>query len=171
MIQGMGLKRLDAREARAWRGFQQMRAQLTAHLARQLEQESGLTEAEYAVLVVVSEAAGRRIRARDLCETLGWERSRLSHQIDRMENRGVVERAPCAGDARGFDLVLTSQGLAIIEAAAPLHLAAVRRCFADVLSRQQLDALGDIAEAIITHLADANIEPCPATAQVRPQSG
>lgn len=143
-----------------------MRAQLTSHLARQLERESGLTEAEYAVLVVVSEAAGRRIRARELCQALGWERSRLSHQIARMESRGAIERTPCKDDARGFDVFLTDHGLAIIEAAAPLHLTSVRHCFADVLSRKQLDALGDIAEAITGHLADAHSDPCPATAQV-----
>jgi DNA-binding MarR family transcriptional regulator len=151
-------KWLDAREARAWRGFQQMRTELTAHLACQLERECGLTETEYAVLVVVSEAPGRRIRSRELCRALGWERSRLSHQIARMETRGTVERAPCEGDARGFDAVLTDAGLAVIEAAAPLHLASVRHCFADVLSPKQLDALADIAEDITNHLASAHAD-------------
>ncbi|PZF89751.1 MarR family transcriptional regulator [Micromonospora endophytica] len=129
-----------------------MRAELTAHLARQLARQSGLTEAEYAILATVSEAPDRRLRARDLCKLLGWERSRLSHQIARMERRGTVRRAASAGDARGFDIVLTATGLAAIDAAAPQHVAAVRHCFADLLTPAQLDALGDIAEIITGHL-------------------
>lgn len=144
---------LDEREERAWRGYQRIRAELSAHLARQLAADSGLSEADYAVLVAVSEAPGRRIRWRELCHTLGWDPSRLSHQIRRMEDRGTVERAPCDGDARGYDVVLTRAGLAAIEAAAPLHLIAVRHCFADVLTREQLDVLGDIADTITAHLA------------------
>ncbi len=80
-------------------------------------------------------------------------RSQFSHQIARMEARGTVERAPCAGDRRGFDAVLTETGRAAIEVAAPKHLFAVRHYFADLLTAEQLDALGDIAEAITSHLA------------------
>jgi DNA-binding MarR family transcriptional regulator len=149
---------LDEREDRAWRGFHRMRTELIGHLARQLARECGLTEAEYLILVAVSEAPGRRIRSRDLCRALDWERSRLSHQIARMEQRGTVSRAPCDGDARGFDVVLTDDGLAAIEAAAPLHLQAVRHCFADILTPAQLDALGDIAEAVEDHLAQEHGE-------------
>jgi DNA-binding MarR family transcriptional regulator len=144
---------LDEREERAWRGFHRMRTELIGHLARQLTRECGLTEAEYLILVTVSESPGHRIRSRDLCRALDWERSRLSHQIGRMEERGTVGRAPCDGDARGFDVVLTADGLAAIEAAAPLHLRAVRHCFADILTPTQLDTLGDIAEVISGHLA------------------
>ena len=144
---------LDGREDRAWRGFVALHNGLFDHLARQLARDSGLTTADYEVLVVVSEAPGRRIRSRDLCRALGWERSRLSHQLARMEQRGSVSRAPCAEDARGFDVVLTPAGLAAIESAAPLHLEAVRHCFVDVLTGDQLDALAEIAEVIGTHLA------------------
>jgi len=138
---------------RAWRGYQKIRAELNAHLARQLAADSGLSEADYAVLVAVSESPGERIRWRDLCRVLGWGASRLSHQIHRMETRGTVERIACEDDGRGYDVVLTDIGLAAIEEAAPLHAAAVRHCFADVLTSQQLDALGDIADAITGHLA------------------
>ena len=143
---------LDEREERAWRGFHRMRAALTSHLGRQLAQHSGLTEADYAVLVAVSEAAGGRIRSRDLGQALGWERSRISHQIARMEARGTVRRAPCESDARGFDVILTSAGHAAIQAAAPRHLTDVRHCFADLLTPAQLDTLGDIAGVITSHL-------------------
>lgn len=75
-----------------------------------------------------------------------------------MESRGTVRRAPCEGDARGFDVVLTDAGLAAIQAAAPRHLAAVRHCFADLLTPAQLDALGDIAETITNHIAAEHSE-------------
>lgn len=146
-------KWLNERESRAWRGFHQMRADLTAHLARQLSRHCNLSEAEYAILVIVSEAPGHRIRSRDLARSLGWERSRLSHQISRMEARGTVERAPCESDARGFDVVLTRSGREAIESAAPIHLDAVRHCFIDLLSPEQLDTLGDIAGIVTSHLA------------------
>ena len=149
----MSERKLTAREDRAWRGFHRMRMELIAHLARDLSRDSGLTEADYAVLVNVAEAPGRRIRSRDLCHALSWERSRLSHQIARMEARGTVRREPCEFDARGFDVVLTDAGRAAIKAATPNHLASVRHCFADVLTPEQLDTLGDIADAIATHLA------------------
>jgi DNA-binding MarR family transcriptional regulator len=149
---------LDEREDRAWRGFHRMRTELVGHLARQLARECGLTEAEYMILVTVSEAPGRRIRSRDLCRALDWERSRLSHQIARMEQRGTVTRAACEGDARGFDVVLAPEGLAAIERAAPIHLQAVRHCFADILTPEQLDALGDIAATVGQHMTDEHAE-------------
>jgi DNA-binding MarR family transcriptional regulator len=90
---------------------------------------------------------------------LGWDRSRLSHQIARMETRGTVRRKSCSGDARGFDVVLTPAGQAAIEAAAPLHLQAVRHCFADLLTPAQLDALAEIADTVTAHLAAEHTEP------------
>jgi len=145
---------LNERENRAWRGFVSLRRELNARLARQLVNECGITDAEYVVLVHVSEAPARRIRSRELGRALGWERSRLSHQIARMEGRGTVTRLPCDGDARGFDVLITTAGLAAIEAAAPIHLTGVRDCFIDLLTEEQLDVLGDIAERITAHLAN-----------------
>ena len=93
------------------------------------------------------------MRAHDLSRFLEWERSRLSHQIARMEARGTVRREACPDDARGFDVLLTDAGLAAIRGATPGHLPVVRHCFADVLTPEQLDTVGDIAEAITHHLA------------------
>jgi DNA-binding MarR family transcriptional regulator len=150
---------LDAREMRAWRGFHRLRADLVAHLARELARDSGLTEADYAVLVQVSEAPGRRLRSRDLARALRWDRSRISHQLGRMETRGTVRRESCPEDRRSFNVVLTDAGMAAIEAAAPAHVAAARHCFIDILTPEQLDTLGDIAEAITTHLATEHNDP------------
>ena len=143
---------LDERESRACRSLHRMHADISSVLARQLAADSDLTPADYAVLVNISEAPGRRLRARDLCVQLQWERSRLSHQVSRMEARGTVRKEPCPGDARGFDVVLTPAGLKAIKDAAPRHVAAVRHCFADVLSPKQLEALADIAETVVRHI-------------------
>jgi DNA-binding MarR family transcriptional regulator len=143
---------LDEREHRAWRGLHRIRTALFPHLARELAASCGLSQAEFEILVVVSEAPDRRIRARELGTALQWERSRLSHQIARMEERGTITRAPCDGDARGFVVVLTPAGLEAIETAAPRNLEGVRHCFIDILSPAQLDALGDIADAVDAHM-------------------
>ena len=137
-----------------------MRSEVFAHLARQLSRNSGISESDFEVLVMVSEAPGRRIRARELGRELGWERSRLSHQIARMERRGTVRRITCESDARGFDVVLTPAGLEAITAAAPLHVNDVRGVFADVLTPDELDALAAISEKVVDHIRSNHPGPC-----------
>lgn len=156
----MNARWLDEREQRAWRGFVRMRSEVFAHLARQLSRNSGISESDFEVLVMVSEAPGRRIRARELGRELGWERSRLSHQIARMERRGTVRRITCESDARGFDVVLTPAGLEAITAAAPLHVNDVRGVFADVLTPDELDALAAISEKVVDHIRSNHPGPC-----------
>ena len=145
---------LTEHEQAAWRAYQRLRHQLDARLRADLVRTSGMSDADYAVLVHVSEAPGERVRARDLAEALAWEKSRLSHQISRMEKRGMVERADCPTDARGSFVVLTAQGREAITAAAPLHVDAVRRYLIDGLSPTQLDALVEIADIVEARLAD-----------------
>jgi DNA-binding MarR family transcriptional regulator len=99
---------LDAREARAWRGFVQMQTELRARTNRQLQREAGLSEADYAVLVGLSEAPDGRLRAFELGRQVGWEKSRLSHHLSRMEQRGLVRRERCLSDSRGAEVVLTA---------------------------------------------------------------
>lgn len=154
MLQGMatGPRWLDEREARAWRGFQMVRAQLGGVLNRQLTRDSDLSMADYEVLVALSEAPGGRLRARDLGRVLQWEKSRLSHHLRRMQGRGLVRREECPSDARGAFAVLTGVGRQAIEAAAPAHLEAVRRYFIDVLTPAQLDALAEITAAVLAGL-------------------
>lgn len=147
---------LDEREHRAWRLFLAMKTRLDARLAYDLRQDSGLSSADFAVLVGVSEAADRRIRAHVLGAHLAWEKSRLSKQISRMEARGLVVRESCPNDARGSFVVLTPLGLEAIERAAALHVARVRAAFFDALADEQIDQLTTIAEAVIDRLG------CPA---------
>lgn len=145
---------LSDHEQRAWRAYQQLRHQLDARLRADLVRTSGLSDADYAVLVHLSEASEEQLRARDLAVMLQWEKSRLSHQISRMEKRGLVARADCPTDARGAFVVLTDEGRAAIAAAAPQHVDAVRRYIIDGLSPSHLDALIEIADIVLARLAD-----------------
>jgi DNA-binding MarR family transcriptional regulator len=147
---------LDEQEARAWRGYMRMHPQVQGRLARDLTARSGLSEADYEVLVNLTEAPDGRLRHFALGEALQWDRSRLSHQLTRMAGRGLVTKEACPTDARGSFVVLTDAGRAAIESAAPAHVAAVRRYFIDALDAEQLDALADIAQTVLDHLAAAS---------------
>jgi DNA-binding MarR family transcriptional regulator len=145
---------LDDAEARAWRGYMRMRTLLHAQIVRDLAREAGLSGPDYDVLSNVSEAEGRRSRLGDLAARMAWSKSRLSHHISRMEQRGLVTREDCTSDGRGAFVALTDAGLRAIQAAAPGHVASVRRHFIDLLSRDQLDALAEIAQTVVRRLTD-----------------
>ena len=141
----------DAQQ-RAWRSYLTMTAQLSAHLHRQLQAESGLSLADFEVLVQLTDRPDRRARILELAAALQWEKSRLSHHLARMERRGLVGREECPHDARGSFVVLTSRGLGAIEQAAPAHVAAVREMVFDQLSDAEVDALADIAQRVVNRL-------------------
>jgi DNA-binding MarR family transcriptional regulator len=140
---------LTEREARAWRGLQLMQMRLEGALARQLAAESGLSYPDYLVLVALTDRPEGRMRLFELAAVLGWEKSRLSHHIARMTDRGLVGKERCDSDRRGAFVVVTGHGRREIEAAAPGHVAAVRRLFIDRLTPRQLAEIADIAETIL----------------------
>ena len=145
---------LDEREERAWRALQFMQLRLEGELARQLATESGLSYSDYVVLVALTDRPDGRMRLFELGSVLGWEKSRLSHHVARMVRRGLVRKERCDDDRRGAHVAVTARGRKEIEAAAPGHLAAVRRLFADRLTADQLDDLAEAAEAVLTGLED-----------------
>lgn len=147
-----GRRWLTGREQRAWRAFLRAHALLLAHLNRQLQADSGLSLSDYEVLVNLSEAPERRLRVFELGAALQWEKSRVSHHLTRMEQRGLVAREECASDARGAYVVLTEKGREAIRGAAPRHVEEVRRWFLEPLSPEQLDGVADAAEAIVARL-------------------
>jgi DNA-binding MarR family transcriptional regulator len=143
---------LDADEERAWRGWLAMTERLRSQIAHDLLVDSGLSDADYMVLVHLSEADEHRVRLTDLAARLTWSKSRLSHQLDRMQARGLVQRAECPSDARGTFAVLAPSGLAEIEQAAPKHVESVRRHLFDLLEPEQTRQLATIAERVVGHL-------------------
>ncbi|MDP9069285.1 MAG: MarR family transcriptional regulator [Actinomycetota bacterium] len=152
---------LTPAEERAWRAYRRMRARLDLQLARDLANDSGLSEADYDVLSTVSEAQGRRMRLKDLAASMLWSSSRLSHHVARMQERGLVVREECASDGRGAVVALTPEGWRTIRAAAPAHVESVRRHLIDLLSPQEIDTLGRIAERVVKHLSEVDLERAP----------
>ncbi len=149
---------LNAREDRAWRAFVYAHQQIEVHLNRRL-QESGLSGADYEVLAVLSALDGDRMPARALCDALGWEKSRLSHQVRRMQKDGLIGREPNPDDARSTMVCLLPAGRAAIENAAPRHVEDVRRNFIDLLTPAELDMLAALNERILRHLANDEDSP------------
>ena len=148
---------LDEREQRAWRGFQALQRRLDTELARQLNEDSKLALSDYEVLVALTDQPDG-VRAFALAELLGWDKTRLSHRIKAMAAEGLVAKRPCPVDRRGYFVVATAKGRRAIEAAAPGHVDAVRRLFIDLLSDEELDAVGDITERALAAL-DQGAEP------------
>ena len=149
---------LSPREDRAWRAFVHAHHQLDAHLNRRL-QETGLSGADYEVLAVLSSHDGDRMPAHELRNALGWEKSRVSHQVRRMQDDGLLCREANPDDARSTMVCLLPAGRAAIERAAPGHVGDVRRNFIDLLTPAELDMLAALHERVLRHLAQDRDAP------------
>ncbi|GAA4611850.1 MarR family transcriptional regulator [Actinoallomurus liliacearum] len=147
-----GTRWLDDEEQRAWRAFIRMHGQLTARLSRQLQADSGLSLADYEVLVQLTDAPDGRLRPFELQRGLQWEQSRLSHHLTRMQRRGLVAREECDEDGRGAVVALTDAGRRAIVAAAPGHVDTVRRLFFDGLTRDQVALLHQVSDHVLGRL-------------------
>jgi DNA-binding MarR family transcriptional regulator len=156
----MNAKWLTPEQQRVWRDYLQVERLLPAQLGRELQD---LSIPEYEVLVNLSEAPGGRLRPFQLGEATQWEQSRLSHQLTRMQRRGLIAREECPGDARGAFIVLTAAGRSAIETAAPTHAAAVLRLVFDQLSEEETAAFGQACAKIRRALEEIphSAAPCP----------
>jgi DNA-binding MarR family transcriptional regulator len=150
---------LDAAEQRTWRAFLDANRLLLAALDRQLQADSGLSLADYELLVRLSEAPDRRLRMNELAEATQYSRSRLSHAVSRLEAVGWVERRACPEDRRGLFAHLTDTGYRVLAAAAPGHVAAVRSLVFDPLTATQARALGQIAGVLRDELTGRGASP------------
>lgn len=146
---------LSEEEQAAWRGLQLMQFQLNALLHRQLMADSGISLSDYVVLVALTDQPDGRLRAFELGRILGWEKSRVSHHVARMAERGLVAKERCESDRRGAVVAITDRGREVIEAAAPGHVAAVRRYFVDHLTPEQVRVLAELTAAVNANLAPA----------------
>lgn len=148
---------LSEDEQRAWRGWLALSGLLQSQVGSDLLSETGLSTADYQVLVNLSEAPDRRLRMTELASRIDWSKSRLSHQFARMEARGLVTREECPSDARGAFAVLTDRGMGEIVRAAPFHVESVRRHFIDLLQPGELKQIENIAARIVDHLRTQSV--------------
>jgi DNA-binding MarR family transcriptional regulator len=144
---------LDAEQQKAWRAWLYSSLLLQDRLDRELTHETGISHAYYEILVQLSEAPCRALRMSQLAERSLSSRSRLSHAVSRLEERGWVRRQVCEEDGRGQLAVLTDEGCAARESAAPIHVEGVRRHLFDQLTPDQVAAMRDIGETLMRHLA------------------
>ena len=140
---------LSAQEQHLWRSWLALGSALPAALHRELQADAGLSLPDFDVLVQLSESADGRLRMSELARALGWERSRLSHHVGRMERRDLVARDECAGDGRGAFVVLTPAGRRAIEDAAPHHVRTVRRLVFDPLDDRDVADLDRIVTTLL----------------------
>lgn len=149
----MATRWLTTEERNAWKGLSLMMLQLTARLSQGLA-ESGLSYQDYLVLAHLSDTPDGRRRVVELGDDLGWEKSRASHHIRRMVERGLVKKEPCPTDQRGFFVTLTPAGRSAVASAAPAHVAQVRELFVDVLTSTQLASVAAASKRVLGRLAD-----------------
>lgn len=145
-------KWLNDEQQKHWRAWIAATTLLSDQLNRELQSSCGLTLADYEILVRLSDAPDRKIRMSDLASITLSSRSRLTHQINRMEEAGLVTREACPDDRRGQLCAMTNQGWKTLVAAAPSHVASVRAHFVDILSTEEYAALGRAAGKIAAHI-------------------
>lgn len=139
---------LNGPELQAWQSFTLLVSRLPAALEQQLQRDSDLSVVEYHVLAGLADDPDRQIRMSVLAALAGSELSRMSHLIKRLEKRGLVRREPDPSDGRYTLAIITDQGERYLANAAPGHVEEVRRLIIDVLSREDLAALGAIASTL-----------------------
>jgi DNA-binding MarR family transcriptional regulator len=140
---------LTEEEQRAWRGFLFVNLKLHERLSREMGAASSLSYTDYMILVALTDQTSYSLRLYEISEALGWEKSRLSHHVARMVERGLVERCECPGDRRGTSVIVTPYGREQLEAEAPHHVAAVRKLFVDRLTPDQLGVLATLPTSLL----------------------
>ena len=146
-------------EQRTWRAFLEATRRLDEQLDRELQHEAGMPLTYYTILAMLSEAPGRTLRMSELARITWSSRSRLSHAVDRLEEKGWVTRISCPSDKRGAFALLTDAGFAVLSAAAPGHVEGVRRHVFDQLTPNQIQTLGTISQKVAQQLAACPTEP------------
>ena len=140
----------------AWRSFTTMRRSLDRALERNLQSTGEISAPDYELLIALFEAPDKTMRARDLAVRVGWERSRVSHQVTRMTKRGLLERTECDTDGRGTWVGLTAAGRRAVLSSMRDHAAVIREYFFDVLTSEEIATLQSLSERVL-----ATIEPAP----------
>jgi DNA-binding MarR family transcriptional regulator len=157
---------LTDEQQETWFAYMRVLLRLSYEINRQLQTDSDLSMPDFDVLNALGDSHGR-LQLTALATRLGWERSRLSHHLQRMSGRGLVERAPSASDRRATDAVLTAAGRSALDAAAPQHAAFVRRVFFDGLDPELLDPLRTALDQVHEQVLAQGTLPRPGPPQRR----
>ncbi|CAN5164950.1 MarR family transcriptional regulator [soil metagenome] len=139
-------------ERELWKAFYIMRRQLELTLERRLHADAGISSADYEILIALNEDPAKRLRAGQIGDIIGWEKSRVSHQITRMEQRGLVKREECGDDARGVWVVLTEDGDSAVLSTRRDRTAAIREYFFDVLTDDEKSVLMNISTRVLDRI-------------------
>jgi DNA-binding MarR family transcriptional regulator len=153
---------LPAAQLRAFRAFMSVQMRLNYEMNRQLQSDSDLSLADYHILNALTDAPSGRFQVSDLAALIGWERSRASHQLRRLCERGLAERVPSGDDGRATNAILTTASREAIAAAAPAHVALVRRMFFDPMPDELLAPLTAALEHVHVNINfNSSLPPAP----------
>lgn len=144
---------LSAQDWAVWRDFMTMSSQLARELDRRLQSDAGISHADYSVLLMLQQASDHQVRTGELAELLAWEKSRVSHQVARMEARDLVVRSECDTDGRGTWIAPTHEGRRVLLGAMRNHNRAIRDLFIDVLHDEQRAAISDASLQVLDRLS------------------
>ena len=136
-------------EKSQWRVFLTMRRQLDLTLERRLQAGAGISSADHEILLGLYEAPDRMLRAGQIADLIGWEKSRVSHQISRMEQRGLLSRAECGDDARGVWVRLEPDGIRAVLESSSCRAEALKEYFFDVLQPDELEVLTRVSTRVL----------------------
>jgi DNA-binding MarR family transcriptional regulator len=148
-------------EQSVWRSFYAMRRTLDRALDLQLQRDSHLSASEFEVLLAINLAPERRLRIKEIASAIGWEKSRVSHLVTRMEKRGLVDRTDCEIDARSTWIGLTPDGRRAVLGGLRGHSAAIRRYFFDVLDDADAATLTALSDRVVEAIGCSADEDAP----------
>ena len=160
-VPGSPFALLSEAETAAWYAYMKVHLRLDYELNRQLRADSGLSLADYHVLVALTSGSEGRMRVTDLAIRIGWERSRLSHHLKRMRERGLVETGTAADDRRATEVVLSEAGWEALRQAAPDHVGFVRQAFLDALGPGELAQWTALLDRVYDRLVGNGTLPRP----------
>lgn len=143
---------LEPEEWELWDTWMRAQRLLTRELERGLQRDCGISKAEFSVLVTLRGASGREMPVGELSESLDWDKSRVSHQLTRMENRGFVERTKYGADGRRAGIRLTAEGRRAAQSALLVHAGNIRSQFLDSLTPEQAEAIRAWSEQVVDRI-------------------
>lgn len=161
--------RLDPTQRRAWLSYMRVYHRLEYEMNRQLQSDSDLSLSDYTVMNALTLATDSKAHLTVLATTIGWERSRLSHHVQRMSRRGLVDRVRSEADGRATDVVLTQAGRQAFESAAPGHAAWIKLLFFSDLGPREQRALAEVLESAYESILRHGTLPRPDLDEDRPR--